>query len=59
MSFDNEYSKKLQCEVMENMADHVQSLNKSQLLQHCVNKVRVSLFIWEIFVLAMNQKNMG
>ena len=40
MSFDNEYNSKYQSEVMENMADHVQSLNKLQLLQHCVNKIR-------------------
>ena len=61
MSFDNEYNSKVQCEVMANMADHVHSLNKSQLLQHCVtvNKVRPSLFIWKTFVLAMNKKNMG
>ena len=59
MSFDNEYNSKVQCEVMANMDDHVHSLNKSQLLQHCFNKVRLSLFIWETFVLAMNRKNMG
>ena len=60
MSFDNEYNSKVQCEVMANMADHVQSLNKSQLIQHCVtvDKVRPSLFIWDTIVLAMNNKNM-
>ena len=61
MSFDNEYNSKVQCEVITNMADHVQSLNKSQLIQHCVtvDKVRPSLFIWDTFFLAMKKKNMG
>ena len=44
---------------MANMVDHVQSLNKLELLQHCNDKVRPSLFIWDTFFLAMNKKNMG
>ena len=59
MSFDNEHNEKFQYEVIANMVDHVQSLNKLQLLKHCNDKVRPSLFIWEIFGLAINTKNMG
>ena len=51
--------KNVQWEVMDNMADHVPSLNELQLLQHCDNKVWPFVFIWEIFFLAMNKKNMG